>query len=372
MNFLFLESSRAWGGQEYRTCLEVNWLNAHGHAAWFGCDANGDVFAKAQTLGTRLLPLNLRQRCNPLVSFQLWRFCRQHHVEIIKSYSSKDHWLALPLFWLGIPLTRSRCITDRVDGGRRAFIFRHGCSRIVADAAVIKRQLVADKVVPAEKVVVIGSAVDLETFRPDRDRLKFRRELDLGEEERLILNVGMIRPDKGQVKLVEAAALVLREYPRARFAFAGEGTGVKKLGPKVRDAIERAGIGDRVAMLGYRWDIPEILAAADVVVIASTSVEASPIVLRETLATGRPLVVTRVGDVAETIRDREQGLLVEPSSPADLARAILEFLRDPELAQRCATNGLAYAREHFSFDRMMQEKLRVDEEIVATALRRKR
>lgn len=365
MNFLFLESSRAWGGQEYRTCLEVNWLNGHGHEAWFGCDENGAVHEKAQALGTRIVPMPLQRRINPLASFKIWRFCRHHRIDLVKTYSSKDHWLVLPLYWLGMPVTRSRCITDRVEGGRRGFIFRHGCSRIVADAAVIKDQLVADRVVPPGKVVVVGSAVDLEKFRPSRDRMKFRRELQLAHDVPLIVNVGMIRPDKGQVRLVEAAGLILREFPRAHFAFAGEGTGERKLGPRVREAIERHGLEQNISMLGYRWDVPDILAAADVVVIASTSVEASPIVLRETLATGRPLVATRVGDVAETIRDREEGLIVEPGSPAALAGAVLEFLRNPELAAHCARNGLAYAQKHFSFDRMMEEKLRVDRELVA-------
>ena len=55
MNFLYLESSDSWGGQEYRTCLEINWLNAHGHHTWLICDPESEVFPKAQELGTRSL-----------------------------------------------------------------------------------------------------------------------------------------------------------------------------------------------------------------------------------------------------------------------------------------------------------------------------
>jgi glycosyltransferase involved in cell wall biosynthesis len=371
VNFLFLESSRSWGGQEYRTCLESNWLNAHGHQAWLGCDPMGEVFARASEIGTRIVPFTLTKRFDPLATFRLWKLCRHHDVDIIKTFSSKDHWVALPLYWSGIPLTRARCITDPVGGASRAFIFRYGCSRIIADAPVIKRQLVADNKVPPEKIEVIGSAVDLDRFHPERDGRKFRNLLAIPQESPLIVNIGMIRPDKGQLHLVEAARKVLQEEPAARFVFVGEGTGAQKKGNRLREAIARHELEDRILMAGYRWDIPEILAAADLVVIASVRTEASPIVLREALASGRPVVATRVGDVVEVIRDREHGLLVSPGAEDEMAGAILELVRDRDLAERYGRNGLKLAREKFSFDRMMEEKLRVDTEIVKAARARR-
>ncbi len=122
-----------------------------------------------------------------------------------------DHWLCQPLYLCGIPLTRARCITDPLRGQGRAFIFKHGCSKIVADASVIKRQLVQQNGIDPAKIEVIGSAVDLQKFKPPRDRMKFRRELGFGAETPLIGNIGMIRPDKGQLILVEAAHFVLTE-----------------------------------------------------------------------------------------------------------------------------------------------------------------
>lgn len=363
MNFLFLESSRSWGGQEYRTCLEVNWLNKHGHQAWFGCDPSGEVFAKASQIDTQLVPFSLKRRFDPVSSFRLWKFCHRHHIDVVKTFSSKDHWLALPLYWLGIPLTRARCITDPIEGGNRLFTYRYGCSRIIADAPVIKRQLLATKRILSEKIEVIGSAVDLTRFRPGRDANKFRSEIGVTNETPLIVNIGMIRPDKGQLMLVEAARIVLKERPDARFVFVGEGTGTRKLGPRLREAIERYQLTDRLLMLGYRWDVPDILAAADLVVIASVGTEASPIVLREALASGSAVVATRVGDVEEVIRDREHGLLVPPRDPERMAAAIIELLSDQELAARCRENGLRLAQMQFSFDHMMEHKLSVDTEI---------
>jgi len=367
VNFLFLESSRSWGGQEYRTCLEINCLNGKGHQAWFIVDPDSEVFEKARELGTRVLAMNFKQRFNPATSFKLWKFCRAHQIDVVKTYSSKDHWLALPLFWAGLPLTRSRCITDPVGNANRSYIFRRGCSKIVADAAVIKTQLIEQNGVPADRIEVIGSAVDLEKFSSQCDGVPFRKEFGIAPDAPLIVNIGMIRPDKGQTVLAQAAAIVLRERPDARFIFVGKGTGNGRREATLRQLIDAAAIAHKVFMAGYRWDTPNILAAADIVAIASLHTEASPIVLREAFASGCAVVATKVGDVPEVLRDGENGLLVETGSPEALARGIMRFISDRELRTRCGRNALDFAREHFSFDRMMKAKLSVDEKLVQAA-----
>jgi glycosyltransferase involved in cell wall biosynthesis len=365
VNILYVESSRSWGGQEYRTCLEINWLNAHGHQAWLVCNPGSQVQSKASELGTRLVTMPLRNRVNPLCSWRLWRFCRRNQVDLLKTYSSKGHWLCLPLYFRGIPLSRARCITDPIGSKGRAFIFKHGCSAIVADASVIKRHLVQEHGIDPAKIEVIGSAVDLEKFKPPRDRIKFRREIGVGTDTPLIGNIGMIRPDKGQLVLVEAARIVLEERPDARFVIVGQGTGQLKRGINVRNAIDRAGLADKIIMTGYRWDTPDVYAACDMVAIASLRTEASPIVLREAFASGRPVIATTVGDIPEIVEHRQNGLLIGPGDSKALATGILEFICDSKLAAHCAANGLRYANEHFSFDQMMKEKLRVDLALVS-------
>jgi len=266
-------------------------------------------------------------------------------------------------------LSRARCITDSIGSPSRAFVFKHGCSQIVADASVIKRQLVEQHGVDPAKIEVIGSAVDLEKFKPARDRTKFRREIGVADNIPLIGNVGMIRPDKGQLELVKSALLVLEKRPDARFVIVGQGTGILKRGINVRNAIDRAGLAEKIIMAGYRWDTPDVYAACDVIVIASLRTEASPIVLREAFASGRPVIATKVGDIPEIVRHRENGLLIEPGNTRALASAILEFISDPELAGRCAANGFRYATENFSFDKMMDAKLRADAFVVGAAAR---
>jgi glycosyltransferase involved in cell wall biosynthesis len=360
MHILFVESSRSWGGQEYRTCLEINWLNQREHQAWLVCDRKSEVFSKASELGTRVRTMPLRRRFDPLSSWRLWRFCQRNKIDLIKTYSSKDHWLSLPLYLCGIPVVRARCITDPVGNKWRAFIYKHGCAKILADAQVIKKQLVEQNGIPADKIAVIGSGVDLAKFAPGRDRMKLRQELGFSDETPVIVNIGMIRYDKGQTQLLKAARMVLEQRPDVRFVFVGQATGTRWREAQLQERISDAGLEGKIIMLGYRWDTPDILAAADIVVIASLGTEASSIVLREAFASGRAVVATKIGDVPEVVQDRENGLIVEPADREAMAKAILELLSNKQLGARCAAKALQHARDHFSFDRMMEAKLDVD------------
>jgi glycosyltransferase involved in cell wall biosynthesis len=360
MRILHLESSRSWGGQEYRTCLEINWLNAHGHTAWLMCDEKSDVLPRARAVCPHVIPATLRRRFNPIASYRIWHFCRANAIDLIKSYSSKDHWLAFPSFIAGIPVSRARCITDPVGSGSRAFIYKYGCTKIVADARVIKDRLVSENGIAPDKIEFVPSAVDLDRFSPAVDPAKFRAELGVSAEIPLIVNIGMLRSDKGQSRLIKAARMVLRRHPDARFIFVGQGAGSGRQEARLNQALREPELKDRVHLLGYRWDTPEILSAASMVVIASLGTEASPIVLREAFAMGRPVVATRVGDVPDIIRDRENGLLVPPNDVEALAGAIELFLDDRALAETCGSHALAYARQHFDFDKMMEAKVAID------------
>jgi glycosyltransferase involved in cell wall biosynthesis len=360
MRILHLESSRSWGGQEYRTCLEINWLNAHGHTAWLMCDRKSDVLPQAQAVCPHVIPATLRRRFDPVASYRIWRFCRANAVDLLKTYSSKDHWLAFPSFLAGIPLSRARCITDPVGSGARAFIYKHGCTKIVADAKVIKDRLIGENGIAAGKIEFVPSAVDLKKFSPNVNPSKFRAELGLAPDTPLIVNIGMIRSDKGQSRLIKAARVVLQRHQEARFVFVGKGTGSGRQEARLQEAVSSPELKGKVFVLGYRWDTPEILRAASLVVIASLGTEASPIVLREAFATGRPVVATRVGDVPDIIRDGENGLLIPPNDVEALAAAIERILENPELAARCGENALDYAHQHFDFDKMMDAKVAID------------
>jgi glycosyltransferase involved in cell wall biosynthesis len=116
--------------------------------------------------------------------------------------------------------------------------------------------------------------------------------------------------------------------------------------PQVEEELRAQGLGDRVALLGDRHDVPALLAGADVFVLASRS-EGAPLSILEAMAAGLPVVASDVGGVAELVADGATGLLVPAGEPAALARALARLLDDRALRERMGAAGRARARDRF-------------------------
>jgi glycosyltransferase involved in cell wall biosynthesis len=273
----------------------------------------------------------------------LRRLMRERRVDLVHTHSSADSWLAgLAARSLRLPVVRSRHVTIPI---RRALVYR------LADRIVTSGDRVAELVrgsgVPADRVVAIPPGVDLARFHPGVTGKRVRDELGL--EGPLVGLVANVRGSKGHRYFLEAASLVLREIPEARFLIAGEGVGFEDVGRRVLElGLERA-----VLMLGFRRDVPEVLAALDVLALPSIKSEATSQVILQALAVGTPVVATTVGGSPEIVRDGETGRLVPPADSPALAAAILEALRRPERAREMARAGQAIVRERQSMDAVM-------------------
>jgi glycosyltransferase involved in cell wall biosynthesis len=114
------------------------------------------------------------------------------------------------------------------------------------------------------------------------------------------------------------------------------------------------GLKDRFVFLGFRADVPEILADLDVFVLSSVS-EGLSIATIEAMAAGKPVVVTRSGGPREVVEDGRTGLLVPPADPKALASRICELLRNPDLATTLSRNARAEVDSKFSLARMIRE-----------------
>lgn len=232
--------------------------------------------------------------------------------------------------------------------------------RIVAVAQAVKDALVSYGV-PEARVDVVYGSFDAERFDPARaDRGQVRGELGLRDDDRLVVQVGALHSKKAPWDFVHAAAAVLKERPATTFALVGDG----KQRKKVEKLLERLEIADRVKMLGFRTDIAEVYAAADVAVNSSTGFEGLTGALREALAMARPVVATAVDGNPEAVKHRETGLLVPPADPGALSAAIIELMDDPALG---ATLGAA-GREHVLENMHEQVRLRRTEDVYRRVL----
>src|SRR5690606_34864863 len=122
---------------------------------------------------------------------------------------------------------------------------------------------------------------------------------------------------------------------------------------KLRRMCESLGIGGKVIFTGHRHDVPEVLARADVSVLPSHS-EGLSNSLIESMATGLPLVATRVGGNPELVHQGENGFLVGVECPAEIADAICRLLADPDMARRYGRASRHRAEAEFSMDSIVK------------------
>ena len=168
-------------------------------------------------------------------------------------------------------------------------------------------------------------------------------------ETATIALVGRIAAWKGQHIFLHAAALVRDEFPQARFQIIGAPLfGEHEYAQSLRRMVCALGLTDRVAFLGFREDVPALLAGADVVVHASTLGEPFGQVVIEGMAAGKPVVATDGGALPEIVIPGETGLLVPMGDAPALAAALRALLEDPVRAAAMGTAGRRRVRERFT------------------------
>ena len=215
--------------------------------------------------------------------------------------------------------------------------------------------------VPAGRLRCIYNGVDLARFAPRVPPGGLRRALGLPEDGHVVVSVGRFVPYKGYEYLLEAARLVAATLPEVHWVLVGEGELRERLEQRCGDLhLERI-----VHFAGWREDIPEILAMADLFVLPSLR-EHFGRVLIEAMAMGKAVVATDEGGVPEVVIHGETGLLVPPAQPAPFATAVLALLKDPAKAARLGNAGRQRAEQVFSLGRHVEAVEALYQELLGT------
>ncbi len=217
------------------------------------------------------------------------------------------------------------------------------CAAIVAVSAAEREAGLEAGVGRPEQYRVIPNGVDLARFGVPRAPVRGR-----------VLFLGRLAPQKRPDLALAALGQLARTD--AELVFASDGPD--------RVALERSarelGVADRVQFLGYRDDVPELLAGAACVLLTS-DYEGLPLTVLEAMAAGVPVVATRVGGVEEALGDT--GMVVERGDAGGIAAALARVLGDEGEAARLGEAGRRRARERFSRERMVAETVALYEEL---------
>jgi glycosyltransferase involved in cell wall biosynthesis len=227
------------------------------------------------------------------------------------------------------------------------------------DKVVAVSDQIADSIVasgtPRKKVVTIDNGIDLLPFCNATPCL---RHPPATSESTVIGSVGRLVKQKGYDYLLRAVPGILRKFPNTAFIVVGEGPER----PQLEALAEELGIRGKVNFIGERRDMPDVYASFDIFVLPSID-EGMPIALIEALASGRPLIATRVAAVPKLIIHEKTGILVEPKDSQALEEAVCRLLGDRTLQNRLGECGRAWAAEHYSAERMAETYLQMYQEI---------
>jgi len=353
---IHIDTARSWRGGQNQVLVTVMGLRALGHRTTLIAHPSGQLRQRVEE-GLDLIPLAPTNEMDLTAAWRLSRLIKRLKPEIVHAHD--PHGVAMAALALSMstelakpPLIAARRVDFHLKGNSLSRWKYRQVDCFICVSEAIRTMLIADGVPPA-RTVVVNEGIDLERVEA-APPAKLHEELWLPRHAPIVGNVAALVRHKGQRYLIEAAAIVIRQIPDARFVIAGEG--------ELRGALERQvkdhKLEKHVYLLGFRPDVLSLQKIFDVFVMSSVT-EGLGTSLLDAMACAKPVVATAAGGIPEVVEDGLTGLLVPTRDPEAMAAAIVRLLNDAGLRRQMGEAALLSARERFSVERMVLDTLRV-------------
>ena len=367
LHILHTEAAAGWGGQEIRVLQETRLLLERGHRVSLICQAGSPLEERAKSISNalfHLIPISMKSALSLGIFLTLYRYVSKNNLDVIHTHSSIDSWLGGLVGKLsGIPVIRTRHVSLPVnDFFPNHLLYSYIPQRILTSGNMISDIVKQVRCVDSNKVVSVPAGVDLRKFDSEISGEKIREELKVNSNQILIGKIGVIRGWKGHNYFLEAIPLILKKIPNARFVIVGDGPGFKE----IKSKVNLAGIDNKVDLLGHREDIPEIMAALDVQVLASFAGEGTPQVIPQAFAMKTPVVATKIASIPDLLGQGERGVLIEPKNALSLAEGVLKIMRSSEIANHLVENARSFCLKELTVDKMMDSTIAIYEEVASS------
>ena len=351
-----IDTARSWRGGQNQVLLTARGLAARGHEVVVVAHPDGEL-RKRLAGDVEVVPLAPRNEVDLPAAWRLARLIRERQPEVVHAHDPHGVAAAATAISLGAGVRRPSLVAARrVDFHLKANSFSRWkyrqVDRFVASSDAIRTMLVGDGV-SLDRVITVREGVDIARVEATHPA-NLREEYWFPTHSLVVGNIAALVPHKGQKYFVEAAAIVVRSVPHARFLILGEG----ELRPALEHQVKGLHLGQHLVLAGFRTDVLAQLKALDLFVMSSVT-EGLGTSLLDAMAAARPIVGTTAGGIPEVVAHGETGLLVPPRDPQALADAILRLLRDEPGRRRMGEAGLERAHAMFSADRMVEETLKV-------------
>jgi glycosyltransferase involved in cell wall biosynthesis len=322
-------------------------MRDRGHEVVGGC-AEGPLLDGVRAEGFRVIALPLVRRVSPLAHIHAFRtlvgILRAEKPDLVHAHMPISGFLTrFAARVAGVPKVAYTC---------HGFLFNHQSSSVLRRIASFVMEWTAARVTDVFLTVSEAEAADARRlgiarhalavrngrnpaiFRPDAEaRVRVRAAMGVPADRVVIIAVSRLVWHKGYPELAAA----MRSVTEAELWVVGERLSSDR-GADMEAVLRDAGLGERLRLLGYREDIPALLAAADIFTLPSRF-EGLPMSVIEAMLTGLPVVATNVRGPDEQVVDNETGLKVPAGDAGRLAVALAQLVGDPALRQRMGHAG---------------------------------
>lgn len=315
----------------------------------------GPLVAEARDLGDRALFLpSLVRPIAPLSDarafLDLRRLFRRERPDVVHTHSSKAGILGrLAAAAAGVPVVVHTIHGWGFHAGQSAAAFHlyvtlekiaaRATTAFVAVSRANVQQGEKLGILKGRQVRLIRCGIRLREFHPRENGGRSDSASSAAEP----VTVGMVaclKPQKIPLDFVRVAGEVIRTEPRTRFVLVGDG----ELRPEVESAVRSGGLEGNVVLAGWRRDVPDLMRSFDLL-LHTSGWEGLPVVFPEAMATGLPIVATRVDGAPEAVEEGVNGRLFEPGDITGMAGAVLALVRDPGLRRRMGRAALERAKD---------------------------
>lgn len=360
---LHIDTARTWRGGQNQVLLTVSGLCAIGQRAALVAHPDGELRGRAVE-GMELIPIAPRTEVDLSAAWRLSRVVKQLTPDVIHAHDPHAIAMAALALSLGTSSKPVLIASRRVDFHLNHNSFSRWKHRqvdcFIAASEAIRRILLADGI-PGERTVTVHEGIDVERVSAT-PTVNVHETFWLPHGSPVVGNVAALVPHKGQRYLIEAAQLVVREVPDARFVILGEG----ELREHLEHLVREHHLEKHVLLPGFRTDVLGCIKGFDLFVMSSVT-EGLGTSLLDAMACSRAVVATTAGGIPEVVEDGGTGVLVPPRDSAALADAIVRLLTDAAGRQKMGDAGLARVRARFSVERMVDETAAVYARVAGSA-----
>ena len=353
---LHIDTSKTWRGGQRQVLLTVLGLRERGHRAVLVAHPDGELAQRASE-GHDLIRLAPRTEVDLHAGWKLSRIIKELKPAIVHAHDPH----AVALASLAISFNTSDRSPAIVAARRVAFHLKgHAFSRwkyhqvdcFIAASDAIRQTLAGDGIDPS-KIVTVYEGIDVHRVQAE-PAANIHAEFWLPTHAPVVGAVGALTHEKGHRHLIDAAALVVREVPDARFVILGEGD----LRPTLERQVKELRLEKHVLLPGFRHDILSFVRSFDLFVMCSLQ-EGLGTSLLDAMAASKATVASDTGGIPEVVAHGETGLLVPPRDHHALAATIAQLLKDDKRRDAMGRAGLERVKTIFSAERMVEKTLEV-------------